>query len=1038
MAERIVVAQLDIDTRALEERLLETTQEINRLNQAQRALRTSGEQASRTYAENTERIRQLRREARGYQTTLDRLNEATLEAEEANRLYTRALSQEARSIQALREQNRQLTQIRNRTNIETNEGRQAVERLNAQITRNNEVIRRNQDELTQQRLNIGNYGSALTGAGRVLTRFTSFISAAGVGVVSFGAILANAGRRVVDFNTEITRLRSILGLTVAESRLLSAAIIEIAARSTRTATEIASLATSLAALGRSQGEILNLLEPITNLSIALDAASDSAGELLINTLNAFGESSSEAQRYADIIARVRTSTSLDFERIRVSLGFLSSSARSAGLTLEETAAILGVLADNGIRAESAGRLTSTVLLRLAARGQTLNEAFDQLNRTQERTTNNTVILAEAARLFGAEGARVGIILANNRDRAAELADQFRNASGALDGLVSTQLESLEARTNILNSAWERLILTIEDGDSATGRFIRNTIDGLTDIIGLITQAVQSQDQLNRSIAADQGARTQEGLNNLVRERINLLQQERREQGETLLRGEELAMVQAQIGVEVAQNAAEEQQALADQTQAIIDDITEEIDALRDRAGDRAVLLNIDDEAILRVRELEVSLDEQIETLATYEGRADAALALFAEFTAELGRLEDATGGVEAASDVVADSALEAINALLEGTRVASDALAQLRADSEGVSPALIREVETQLDEDFFASVDEAERQRLADLDNRLLQQEQMLIESGASQLEIETQQAINRAAVQLEMENLTARQRVEIQERLAMELNNINLRQLENERQNLQARIGLARGAANLLTSIFGQTKGAAIANILIERASSISEIVSNTGIANAKAIAASPLTAGQPFVGINTAAAALNVAASVNGAVRAISEINSTRAPVPTFREGGILTFREGGTIRSNREVRHTKEIRGKGTTIVNGRSHEQGGVPIFAGDQLIGEMEGGEIIGIFNRGASADIMAKNQEFATFTGEQVTASATTAAIPKFQQGGLISPRIPNVTASQVQAIINSQLSRTIVAVPVPDINDVNADITATAIDGTI
>ena len=102
--------------------------------------------------------------------------------------------------------------------------------------------------------------------------------------------------------------------------------------------------------------------------------------------------------------------------------------------------------------------------------------------------------------------------------------------------------------------------------------------------------------------------------------------------------------------------------------------------------------------------------------------------------------------------------------------------------------------------------------------------------------------------------------------------------------------------------AIFGKSKAAAIASVIIGRAASIGQIIANTGIANAKAIAASPLTAGQPFVTINTISSALSIGSSVASGAKAISEINAQKAAKgitlqgSSHANGGIGLFDEHG----------------------------------------------------------------------------------------------------------------------------------------------
>jgi hypothetical protein len=90
-----------------------------------------------------------------------------------------------------------------------------------------------------------------------------------------------------------------------------------------------------------------------------------------------------------------------------------------------------------------------------------------------------------------------------------------------------------------------------------------------------------------------------------------------------------------------------------------------------------------------------------------------------------------------------------------------------------------------------------------------------------------------------------------------------------------------------------GVSKALAIADIIRSSYKSISATISSTGEANAKAVAASPLTGGQPFVAINTVQAALSIGANVASAARSIKAITSDSSSAPS---GGGQTAGGGG----------------------------------------------------------------------------------------------------------------------------------------------
>ena len=102
----------------------------------------------------------------------------------------------------------------------------------------------------------------------------------------------------------------------------------------------------------------------------------------------------------------------------------------------------------------------------------------------------------------------------------------------------------------------------------------------------------------------------------------------------------------------------------------------------------------------------------------------------------------------------------------------------------------------------------------------------------------------------------------------------------QEEEKLRQAKLGQAKGLVNGLQAIAQlggkKSKALAIAGIVVDQISSASQTISNLGIANAKAVAASPLTAGQPFVALNTINAVASIAGGLAGAKKAISALKS------------------------------------------------------------------------------------------------------------------------------------------------------------------
>jgi len=120
---------------------------------------------------------------------------------------------------------------------------------------------------------------------------------------------------------------------------------------------------------------------------------------------------------------------------------------------------------------------------------------------------------------------------------------------------------------------------------------------------------------------------------------------------------------------------------------------------------------------------------------------------------------------------------------------------------------------------------------------------------------------------------------------------------LEAEEAARQAQIGIVSNSIAGLQNIFAafgkESDALAIAGIITEQVGAISKVISNTSVANAKAIALTPATGGQPFVAFNTISAGAGIAGSVAGAVKAIADIKSKKKTA----SGGGAAVSSGGT---------------------------------------------------------------------------------------------------------------------------------------------
>ena len=175
MAEKIVIAELELNTKSLQDSNAKIIQQIAVLREAQKNLKTetgnltnATEEQSRAFIENDAQLKALNTE---YSNNKKVLAEATSSVAGLNEL----LSQEITRVGDAEKANKKLSIIRSQITTDTQAGRDALTEINEKIDSNTEFIRENSDAQKQQVMNVGNYKEAITEAFQELNIFNGGI-----------------------------------------------------------------------------------------------------------------------------------------------------------------------------------------------------------------------------------------------------------------------------------------------------------------------------------------------------------------------------------------------------------------------------------------------------------------------------------------------------------------------------------------------------------------------------------------------------------------------------------------------------------------------------------------------------------------------------------------------------------------------------------------------------------------------------------------------------------------------------------------------
>ena len=304
--------------------------------------------------------------------------------------------------------------------------------------------------------NIKGLEAGLGKANKSIAGFAS--QAARVGsMLSFGvtAPLAAMGKQAFDtfskFENSMMKVNTVTGASVEEFKMLTSEAKRLGATTQFTASQVAELQLVLGRKGFDPTQIQNMEQSILDLALATGEDLSLAADTVASSINAFGLASDDASSVANTLASAAANSSIQLSTFSTAFGHAGASAKAVGVDIEELSAMMGVLMDNGIKASKAGTGLRKAFMELNEQGRPFGETLEQLS-------NGTMTLNQAQKLVGKTGANQLLILSQNKDKLAELTNEYKTNTGRLDEMAEAMGNTAFAKVKKMQSAIEGLQL----------------------------------------------------------------------------------------------------------------------------------------------------------------------------------------------------------------------------------------------------------------------------------------------------------------------------------------------------------------------------------------------------------------------------------------------------------------------------------------------------------------------------------------------------------------------------------------------------
>lgn len=339
------------------------------------------------------------------------------------------------------------------------------------------------------------FSSAMKSASQSITNLKSTVTSglgfgimAGIGQSAFNALkntvtgftgsIINTG---ATFQAEMSRVQAISGATASEFEKLRKQAIQLGADTSFSSTEVAQGMENLAAAGFATNEIMSAMPGLLNMAAASGENLATSSDIAASTLRGFGLAAEDMSHVADVLAENANRTNSSVSQTGEAMKYIAPLARAAGISFEETAAAIGIMANAGIQGSQAGTTLRGALSRLSKPTDTMITAMKQLGVSFYDSSGKMKPLSEQigmlknamsgmtdeqrnnylVTLYGQEALSGMLALINEGEGSLNsLTEAYRKCDGSAEKAAETMLNNFNGAVEEMNGSVESLGISI--------------------------------------------------------------------------------------------------------------------------------------------------------------------------------------------------------------------------------------------------------------------------------------------------------------------------------------------------------------------------------------------------------------------------------------------------------------------------------------------------------------------------------------------------------------------------------------------------
>ena len=387
-----------------------------------------------------------------------------------------------KQLQRLKEKYQQVSQ-------EQGENSKSAKALEASIKNVADSLETNKEKLKAAGENTKKYNEAVaehSNASGIFAKGADLMTGA---VIGLGMTIAQQGIQKLQelaattleagmaFEQGMSVVEALSGATGADLRDLNEKAQELGRTTQFTATNITTMMKYTALAGWDTREMLEGIDGIWQLAAASGEDFARVSDIVTDALTALGMQTSESTRLVDVMAATATNSNTTIGLMGEAFQYVAPIAGNLKYSIEDLSAVMGILADNGIKGEKAGVALRNIISRLIKPTKDVKQWMDKLGITMADANGNMLPLSDVVNQLRD---KMGKLSAAERTEAATCIAGKQAMAGLL-AIVNTapgNLTKLKTAINQSEGAGKKMADTMMNNGKGAITLLTSKIEGL--------------------------------------------------------------------------------------------------------------------------------------------------------------------------------------------------------------------------------------------------------------------------------------------------------------------------------------------------------------------------------------------------------------------------------------------------------------------------------------------------------------------------------------------------------------------------------